>query len=167
MAIYIFAVNLRLLPSGGMHEFGEEDSVVDLLRHLVLPVAVLALVITANWSRYARSSFLEVLQQDYMRTARAKGMRFHQRLLRHAFPNAVKPLIALLGVELPFLFSGALVAETIFSWPGMGRLFVDALSTKEYPVLMGMIVFTALFVIAGNLLADLAIGLIDPRVRLR
>jgi len=167
MAIYVFAVNLRLLPSGGMHEFGEEDSLVDLLRHMVLPVAVLALVITANWSRYARSSFLEVLQQDYMRTARAKGMRFHQRLLRHAFPNAVKPLIALLGVELPFLFSGALVAETIFGWPGMGRLFVDALSTKEYPVLMGMIVFTALFVIAGNLLADLAIALIDPRVRLR
>ncbi len=167
MAIYVFAVNLRLLPSGGMHEFGEEDSLVDLLRHLVLPVAVLALVITANWSRYARSSFLEVLQQDYMRTARAKGLRFHQQLLRHAFPNAVKPLIALLGVELPFMFSGALVAETIFGWPGMGRLFVDALSMKEYPVLMGMIVFTALFVILGNLLADLAIGLIDPRVRLR
>ena len=165
MAIYVFAVNLRWLPSGGMNEFGEEGNVIDTLRHLVLPVGVLALVITANWSRYARSSFLEVMQQDYMRTARAKGLRFHQRLLRHAFPNAVKPLIALLGVELPFLFSGALVAETIFGWPGMGRLFVDALSMKEYPVLMGMIVFTALFVIVGNLVADLAIGLIDPRVR--
>jgi peptide/nickel transport system permease protein len=167
MAIYVFAVNLRWLPSGGMHEFGEEENLMDLVRHLVLPVAVLSLVITANWSRYARSSFLEVLQQDYMRTARAKGLRFHQRLLRHAFPNAVKPLIALLGVELPFLFSGALVAETIFGWPGMGRLFVDALSMKEYPILMGMIVFTALFVIVGNLVADIAIGLIDPRVRLR
>ncbi|PZW39291.1 peptide/nickel transport system permease protein [Humitalea rosea] len=166
MAIYVFAVRLRWLPSGGMFELGEEDNIIDLLRHLVLPTAVLGLVITASWSRYARSAFLEVLQQDYMRTARAKGLRFHQRLLRHAFPNAVKPLIALLGVELPFLFSGALVAETIFGWPGMGRLFVDALSMKEYPILMGMIVFTALFVIVGNLLADVAIAAIDPRVRL-
>jgi peptide/nickel transport system permease protein len=166
MAIYLFAVRLRWLPSGGMYELGEEGNPLDLLRHLILPTAVLALVVTANWSRYARSAFLEVLQQDYMRTARAKGLRWHQRLLRHAFPNAVKPLIALLGVELPFLFSGALVAETIFGWPGMGRLFVDALSMKEYPILMGMVVFTALFVILGNLLADLAIALIDPRVRL-
>jgi peptide/nickel transport system permease protein len=166
MAIYLFAVRLRWLPSGGMYELGEEGNPLDLLRHLILPTAVLALVVTANWSRYARSAFLEVLQQDYMRTARAKGLRWHQRLLRHAFPNAVKPLMALLGVELPFLFSGALVAETIFGWPGMGRLFVDALSMKEYPILMGMVVFTALFVILGNLLADLAIALIDPRVRL-
>jgi len=166
MAIYLFAVRLRWLPSGGMFELGEEGNILDLLRHLVLPTAVLGFVITANWSRYARSAFLEVLQQDYMRTARAKGLRFHQRLTRHAFPNAIKPLIALLGVELPFLFSGALVAETIFGWPGMGRLFVDALSMKEYPILMGMIIFTALFVILGNLLADIAIAAIDPRVRL-
>jgi len=87
--------------------------------------------------------------------------------VRHAFPNAAKPLIALLGVELPFLFSGALVTETIFGWPGMGRLFVDALNMKEYPVLMGMMMFTAMFVVLGNLLADIAIAAIDPRVRLR
>lgn len=166
MAIYIFAIELRWLPSGGMHEFGEEGNPLDLLRHLILPTLVLALVITASWSRYARSSFLEVLGQDYMRTARAKGLPRRTQLMRHAFPNAVKPLIALLGVELPFLFSGALVAETIFSWPGMGRLFVDALSMKEYPILMGMVMFTAIFVIIGNLLADIAIALIDPRVRL-
>ena len=166
MAIYLFAVRLGWLPSGGMNELGEEGNLPDLLRHLVLPVMVLALVITAVWSRYTRSSFLEVLHQDYMRTAKAKGLRAHERLLRHAAPNALKPLIALLGVELPNLFSGALVTETIFGWPGMGRLFVDALNMKEYPILMGMIMFTAMFVIAGNLIADILIALLDPRVRL-
>jgi peptide/nickel transport system permease protein len=167
MAIYVFAIELRWLPSGGMWELGEEGNIVSLLRHLVLPTMVLALVITATWSRYSRSAFLEVMHQDYMRTARAKGVPPRQRLLRHAFPNAAKPLIALLGVELPFLFSGALVTETIFGWPGMGRLFVDALNMKEYPILMGMMMFTAIFVIIGNLLADIAIAAIDPRVRLQ
>lgn len=166
MAIYVFAIELRWLPSGGMFELGEEGDVLSLLRHLVLPTLVLALVITATWSRYARSAFLEVLGQDFMRTARAKGLPLSARLWRHALPNAAKPLIALLGVELPFLFSGALVTETIFGWPGMGRLFVDALGMKEYPVLMGLMMFTGLFVIAGNLLADIAIAAIDPRVRL-
>jgi peptide/nickel transport system permease protein len=166
MAIFVFAVDFRWLPSGGMYELGEEGNVVDLVRHLILPTLVLALVITATYSRYARSSFLEVLHQDYMRTARAKGLRPRERLFRHAFPNAVKPLIALLGTDLPVLFSGALVTESIFGWPGMGRLFVDALTMKEYPILMGMIMFTAFFVILGNLLADIAIALLDPRVRL-
>ncbi len=167
MAIFVFAIELRWLPSGGMWELGEEGSILSLLRHLVLPTMVLALVITATWSRYSRSAFLEVMHQDYMRTARAKGEPPASRLLRHAFPNAAKPLIALLGVELPFLFSGALVTETIFGWPGMGRLFVDALNMKEYPILMGMMMFTAIFVILGNLIADIAIALIDPRVRLQ
>lgn len=166
MAIYLFAVKLGLLPSGGMNELGEEGNAMDTLRHLVLPVMVLALVITAIWSRYTRSAFLEVMHQDYMRTAKAKGLTPRVRLLRHALPNALKPLIALLGVELPALFSGALVTETIFGWPGMGRLFVDALNMKEYPILMGMIMFTALFVILGNLIADILVALLDPRVRL-
>ncbi len=166
MAIYIFALELRWLPSGGMYELGEENNILDLLRHLILPTTVLALVIVATWSRYARSSFLEVINQDYIRTARSKGLRGPAVLFRHAFPNAVTPLIALLGVQLPFLFSGALVAETVFGWPGMGRLFVDALTMKEYPVLMGMMVFTAVFVIVGNLLADIGVALVDPRVRL-
>ena len=166
MAIFLFAINLRWLPSGGMYEFGEEGNILSLLRHLVLPTLVLALVITATWSRYTRSAFLEVMNQDFMRTARAKGEPQSARLFRHAFPNAAKPLIALLGVELPFLFSGALVTETIFGWPGMGRLFVDSLNMKEYPILMGLMMFTALFVILGNLIADIAIAAMDPRVRL-
>lgn len=166
MAIYFFAVKMGWLPSGGMYELGEEGNPWDLLRHLILPVMVLSLVITAGWSRYARSAFLEVMQQDYMRTAKAKGLRPAARLFWHAAPNAMKPLIALLGVELPLLFSGALVTETIFGWPGVGRLFVDALSMKEYPVLMGMMMFTSVFVIIGNLIADILVALLDPRVRL-
>lgn len=166
MAIYVFAVNLRWLPSGGMWELGNEGDPIDLLRHLILPSMVLGLVLVATWSRYARSSFLEVIHQDYVRTARAKGMPEGDVLMKHAFPNAVVPLIALFGIQLPTLFSGALVTETIFSWPGMGRLFVDSLTMKEYPVLMGMMMFTALFVIVGNLIADIGIALVDPRVRL-
>lgn len=166
MAIYIFAIQLGWLPSGGMYELGEEGNPWDLLRHLVLPTMVLTLVLVATWSRYARSSFLDVIQQDYIRTARSKGLSTRAVLFGHAFRNAVIPLVALFGVQLPTLFSGALVAETIFSWPGMGRLFVDALNMKEYPILMGMIMFTALFVVVGNLIADIAIALIDPRVKL-
>lgn len=166
MAIWIFAIQLGWLPSGGMYELGEEGNPWDLLRHLVLPTMVLTLVLVATWSRYARSSFLDVIQQDYIRTARSKGLSTRAVLFGHAFRNAVIPLVALFGVQLPTLFSGALVAETIFSWPGMGRLFVDALNMKEYPILMGMIMFTALFVVVGNLIADIAIALIDPRVKL-
>jgi len=166
MTIFIFALKLRWLPSGGMYTLGGEEGLLDLMTHLILPTMVLALVLVAQWSRYTRSSFLEVIHQDYIRTATSKGLSRGRILLRHAFPNAVPPLIALAGVQLPWLFSGALVTETIFGWPGMGRLFVDALTMKEYPVLMGMIMITAMAVIIGNLLADVINALIDPRIRL-
>lgn len=166
MTIFIFSLKLGWLPSGGMYTLGGEEDLLDLIRHLILPTVVLALVLVAQWSRYTRSSFLEVIHQDYIRTARSKGLSKQRILFRHAFPNAVSPLIALAGVQLPWLFSGALITETIFGWPGMGRLFVDALTMKEYPILMGMVMITALAVILGNLLADLINALIDPRIRL-
>ncbi|MFO7644948.1 MAG: ABC transporter permease [Desulfosarcina sp.] len=166
MAIFIFSLKLGWLPSGGMYTLGGEETILDLIRHLILPTMVLALVLVAQWSRYTRSSFLEVIHQDYIRTAKSKGLSPSRILFRHAFPNAVSPLIALAGVQLPWLFSGALITETIFSWPGMGRLFVDALTMKEYPILMGMVMITAMAVILGNLLADLINALIDPRIRL-
>jgi peptide/nickel transport system permease protein len=166
MTIFIFSLKLGWLPSGGMFTLGGDEDIIDLLKHLILPTGVLALVLIAQWSRYTRSSFLEVIHQDYIRTARSKGLSSMRVLLRHAFPNAVSPLIALAGIQLPWLFSGALVTETIFGWPGMGRLFVDSLTMKEYPVLMGMIMITAFAVIIGNLLADVINALIDPRIRL-
>lgn len=166
MTIFIFSLKLGILPSGGMYTLGGDEDLPDLLIHLILPTVVLALVLVAQWSRYSRSSFLEVIHQDYMRTAKSKGLTNRRMLFRHAFPNAVAPLIALAGVQLPWLFSGALVTETIFGWPGMGRLFVDSLTMKEYPVLMGMVMITAIAVIIGNLLADIINALIDPRIRL-
>lgn len=166
MTIFIFSLKLGWLPSGGMFTLGGEEGVFDLLRHLILPTLVLALVLVAQWSRYTRSSFIEVIHQDYIRTARSKGISNGRILLRHAFPNALAPLIALAGIQLPWLFSGALVTETIFGWPGMGRLFVDSLTMKEYPVLMGMVMVTAMAVIIGNLLADVLNAIIDPRIRL-
>lgn len=166
MMIFVFSLQLGWLPSGGMFTLGGDEDLLDLLEHLILPTVVLALVLIAQWSRYTRSSFLEVIHQDYIRTARSKGISGSRVLFRHAFPNALAPLIALAGIQLPWLFSGALVTETIFGWPGMGRLFVDSLTMKEYPVLMGMIMLTAMTVVVGNLLADVLNALIDPRIRL-
>lgn len=166
MTIFFFSLKLGWLPSGGMFTLGGEEGILDLVIHLILPAVVLALVLVAQWSRYTRSSFLEVINQDYIRTARSKGLSGRRILFRHAFPNALAPLVTLAGIQLPWLFSGALVTETIFGWPGMGRLFVDALTMKEYPVLMGMIMITAIAVIIGNLVADVINAMIDPRLRL-
>jgi peptide/nickel transport system permease protein len=166
MTIFFFSLKLGWLPSGGMFTLGGDEGILDLVVHLVLPAVVLALVLVAQWSRYTRSSFLEVINQDYIRTARSKGLSGRRILFRHAFPNALAPLVTLAGIQLPWLFSGALVTETIFGWPGMGRLFVDALTMKEYPVLMGMIMITAIAVIIGNLVADVINAMIDPRLRL-
>jgi peptide/nickel transport system permease protein len=166
MAIYVFSEKLGLFPSGGMITLGVDGGIGDRLHHLVLPTMILALVLIAQWSRYSRSSFLEVMDQDYMRTARSKGISEQRVFVRHAFPNALAPLIALAGVQFPTLLGGALVVETIFSWPGMGMLFVNSLSVKDYPVLMGMTMLTAILVVIGNLLADLAVAASDPRIRL-
>lgn len=114
MTIFIFSLKLGWLPSGGMYTLGGDEGILDLIRHLILPTVVLALVLVAQWSRYTRSSFLEVIHQDYIRTAKSKGLGGGRILIRHAFPNAVAPLIALAGIQLPWLFSGALVTETIF-----------------------------------------------------
>jgi len=166
MAIYVFAVLLRVLPPGNMGTIGEAVATLDLLRHLVLPAATLGLVMVATWSRYTRASMLDVIREDYVRTARAKGMSGRAVVLKHALRNALIPLITLAGLQLPTMLSGALVAETVFTWPGMGRLFVDSIGYRDYPVLMGLLMLTALLVVAGNLLADLVYALVDPRVRL-
>ncbi len=166
IAIFVFALVLGWFPAGGMASSGGRSGVLDNLWHLVLPMLVLAFVLVATWSRYARSTMLDVLSQDYMRTARAKGLPPRTIMLRHGLRGVLVPLVTLAGLQLPTLFGGALVTETVFSWPGMGLLFVNALSTRDYPVLMGILMLTALLVIVGNLLADLAVAWIDPRVKL-
>lgn len=164
VGIYVFSVKLGWLPSGGMHTIGDE-SYMSYAKHLIMPSLVLGLVHLAVWSRYMRTATLEVLNQDYVRTARAKGVGFGRVLIRHVLRNALLPMIALAGLELPTLLSGALVTETVFTWPGMGRLFLDSLSYKDYPVIMGLLMFSAVLVIVGNLLADVVIALVDPRIR--
>ncbi len=166
IAIFIFAQKLGWLPAGGMYSMAGNGGLADNLRHLLLPVVVLALVLVAQWSRYTRSAMLEILNQDFMRMARAKGLPTRIVLIRHGLRNALVPLITLAGLQLPLLFGGALVTETVFSWPGMGLLFVSALSTRDYPVLMAILMVTATLVVLGNLLADLLVAAIDPRIKL-
>ena len=119
----------------------------------------------ATWSRYTRASMLEVIGEDYIRTARAKGVADRLVVLKHALKNALLPLVTLAGLQLPLIFSGALVTETVFTWPGMGRLFVDSIGYRDYPVLMGILVFASALVVVGSLLTDLVYAAIDPRIR--
>ena len=163
--IYLFSVWLRWLPSGNMYTSGD-GSLLDYARHLVLPCLVLTLVTVATWSRYMRASMLDVINQDYIRTARAKGVRARAVLVRHALRNALLPMITVAGVQLPILLSGALVTETVFTWPGMGRLLLDSIGYRDYPVVMGLLMFSALLVLAGNLVADILYVVADPRIRL-
>jgi peptide/nickel transport system permease protein len=165
MVIFLFSVRLAWLPSGGIMTEGG-GSLADRLQHLLAPMLVLALVTLATWSRYTRSAMLDVINQDYMRTARAKGLHEWAILVQHGLRNAVLPLITLAGLQLPALFGGALVTETVFTWPGMGRLFVDSLGYRDYPILMGTLMFTAVLVLAGSLLSDLMYATVDPRIRL-
>ncbi len=164
--VYLFAVRWRVFPSSGMRTLGEEDSTIDIVRHMVLPVAVLAMAQVPLMMRYARSTMLEVLRQDYMTTARAKGLQERIVLLSHAFRNALIPLITVVGLSLPELLSGAVITETIFQWPGMGTLAVRAVTARDYPVILGVILVTATMVLLANLIADLLYAVADPRIRL-
>lgn len=154
-----------LFPAGGMYTTGQESSLGNRLWHLVLPVIMLSSTWIAWYTRFLRASMLEVLSQDYVRTARAKGMRENRVIYRHALRNALLPLITLLALDLPILFSGALFTETIFSWPGMGRLFYQSALRRDYPVLMAIIMLTSTLIILSNLLADLAYAYFDPRIK--
>ena len=139
---------------------------LDYLHHLVMPSMVLALVNVAIWSRYMRTATLEVINQDFVKTARAKGLSPRRVLMKHVVGNALIPMITLAGLQLPTLLGGALVTETVFTWPGMGRLFLDSLGYSDYPVIIGLLMFSAILVIIGNLAADLVTAFVDPRIRL-
>jgi len=154
-----------LFPGGGMNTFGKEGNLPDMLWHMVLPVTALSLGWAAWYSRFLRSSLLDVLHEDYIRTARAKGLADRAVYYKHALRNAILPLVTLIALDLPSLFAGALFVETIFSWPGMGRLFWDAARGRDYPVLLGVVMITAVLIVSANILADLAYGLLDPQVK--
>ena len=154
-----------LLPSGGMYTIGEEFSIWDRIRHLILPVTMGMVSWVAWYSRFLRSSMLDVINQDYVRTARAKGVVERTVLYKHALRNALIPLVTMFALDFPYIFAGALYVELIFSWPGMGRLYYDAATARDYPILLAVLIIGSAIVMLSNLLADIAYGYLDPRVR--
>ena len=190
MAMAIFAVALGWFPTSGVRDAGssgdiieaiarvfsfgqtypdlagkEWQTILDGLRHVALPALVLTYFNMATWVRYTRTSMLEVLRQDYMRTARAKGLRENVVILKHGLRNALIPLITILALTLPNLFGGAIITETIFSWPGMGRMQIDAIANVDWPVVQGLLVIEAFLVVFSNLLADIMYAVVDPRIQ--
>ncbi len=171
MLMYIFAVNFRkwglpYLPTVGMFDPQAGKTPLEVLKHMILPMATLAIISIAGYSRFVRSSVLEVLSQDYVRTARAKGVRTISVVLRHALPNAALPFITLIGLDIPFLLAGAIVTEKIFAWPGMGRLFIDHTERADFPMLMGILMLISIAVVIFQIITDVVYSLVDPRIRL-
>jgi len=163
--IYLFSIKLKLFPSSGMYTLGVGGDFFDILHHLIMPAAVLSINICGRFLRYIRSSMLEILDQDYMRTALSKGVPFFLRLKNHAFRNALLPIITLIGLEIPYLLGGAVITEQIFSWPGIGRLTIDSIMTRDYPVLMGLNLMTAVLVLLSSLITDCMYAFFDPRIK--
>jgi len=170
MLILIFSVTLEQhglpwLPSSGAFSAFNGGDLLDRIAHLILPATVLSFFYLSVWSRFIRSSMLEVLSQDYIRTARAKGMSERRVVYLHGLRNALIPLVTLIGLELPGLVSGGLVVEVVFGWPGIGKLAFERALQYDYSTVLGVTFFATLLVIAGNLLADLLYGVLDPRIR--
>ncbi len=163
--IYIFALQLRVLPTAGMGTVGVPATLPDRLHHLILPAAVLGLAEAAPLIRYARSSMLEVIHQDYVRTARAKGLGSRAVLLSHALRNALVPVITVVALELPSLVGGAVIIEQIFSWPGVGSLAISAIFGRDYSIIMAINLLSGVAIICSSLLADVLYAVVDPRVR--
>lgn len=163
--IFVFALKLDLFPTSGMVTAGTEFSWSDNLHHVFLPALALALVRTATFMRYTRASVLEVINDDYVRTARAKGMTEWVVIARHILRNALIPVITVIGVSLTVLFAGSVIIETIFQWPGIGMMFINAISLRDSPVIMGYVLVSAFVVLIANLLTDVAYSWVDPRIR--
>ncbi len=168
--IYLFAVNFKrwglpYLPTVGMFDPSVGKTPAQIALHLILPVATISIISIAGYSRYMRSSMLEVMHADYIRTARAKGLRETLVVLRHALRNAALPLVTIVGLDLPFLLAGAVVTETIFAWPGMGRLFIDHTYRSDFPVLMGILMLISIAVVLFQLITDITYSFLDPRIR--
>jgi peptide/nickel transport system permease protein len=162
----IFAVKLGWLPSAGMHS-PTGGGPLDLIKHMILPAMTLAIGSIGSWSRYLRSSTLEVLGQDYVRTAQAKGLNSRIVMTRHVLRNAIVPFMTIVAIDIPLYLTGAVLTETVFSWPGMGRLFFDSLTKRDYPVLMGILLLGAVLIVLGNIIADMLYAVLDPRVSLK
>lgn len=171
LSMYLFSINFKewglpYLPTIGMFDPQVGKTTGQVLLHLILPVASLSIISIAGYSRYVRSSMLEVLQLDYIRTARAKGLGNKLVIMKHALRNALLPFVTLIGLDIPFLLAGAVVTESIFAWPGTGRLFVEHTAQSDFPVLMGILMMTAIAVVIFQLLTDITYSFLDPRIRI-
>ncbi|MBM4408423.1 MAG: ABC transporter permease [Chloroflexi bacterium] len=164
--IYIFGAALKILPTTGMITLGKPFSLGDLAAHMVMPVVLLSIQLSAPLARYTRASMLEVLNTEYMTTSRSKGLRGRIVLLRHGFRNALIPIITIVGLTLPDLVAGAVITESLFGWPGMGQLAVKAATGRDAALMMGVILVVATGVLVSNLITDILYGVVDPRVRL-
>ncbi|WP_419728122.1 ABC transporter permease [Lichenicola sp.] len=160
----LFSIMLGWLPAAGYTVFGDA-SLGDRLAHLAMPACVLSLATAAGWSRFLRSSLLDVLRQDYIRTAYAKGQTTAGMLVHHALRNALVPMVTVMALDLASIISGAVITETVFAWPGIGRLFIESMDGRDYPVLMGLMMTGSLALVLANLAADIAYAVIDPRIR--
>ncbi|GGE85765.1 ABC transporter permease [Priestia taiwanensis] len=171
LMIKVFSVDFAWLPIGGMTDTGSTATgfayFLDVAEHMILPVLVLTLLGVGSLTRYFRTSMIDVVHQNFIRTARAKGLKERTVIYKHALKNAILPAITLLSFELPGLFAGAIIAEKIFSWPGVGSMYLGALEFRDYPVLMGFTMFLAILTILSNFLADILYAVADPRIRLK
>ena len=163
--IYIFTIKLKWLPSSGMSTLGAQKSVWDVTKHMIMPVTVLATSMAGTNIRYIRSSMLEILQKDYLRAAKAKGIGRFLVINKHALRNALLPIVTVFGMEIPILFGGAIIVEQIFSWPGLGLMTMSAIINRDYPVIMGVCLMSALVVMAANLLTDILYAVVDPTIK--
>jgi peptide/nickel transport system permease protein len=172
LLMILFGVYLGWLPISGIQSVDTSgmtmlERILDVARHLILPVGVSAFGGIAGMSRYSRSSMLEVIRQDYIRTARAKGLSERSVVIKHAFKNALMPIVTILGLMVPALIGGSVIFETIFAIPGMGKLFIDSAFARDYPTIMGVLTIGAILTLLGNLIADVSYALADPRIRVR
>ena len=163
---YIFTVKLKILPSGGMTTLGVGGGFWDILKHMVMPVLVLAVGMAGTNIRYIRSAMLEILQKDYLRTAKAKGIGHRKVTNKHALRNALVTVITIFGMQIPELFGGAVIIEQVFNWPGLGLMTMSAISNRDFPVIMGVCLLSAIVVLLGNLLTDILYAVADPTIRL-
>ncbi len=166
LLIYIFTVRLGWLPSSGMVTLGTGGGFADVAKHMVMPVFVLATSMAGSNIRYIRSAVLEILQQNYLRTARAKGIGRFKVIYKHALRNALVPVVTVIGMQIPVLFGGAVIIEQVFSWPGLGLMTMSAITGRDYPVIMGVCLLSAVVVLFANLLTDILYALADPTIQL-
>lgn len=163
--IYVFALKLDVLPTYGMQTIGAPFSVLDRIRHLIMPATILGVFSAGVWARYTRASMLEVMRSDHVTVARAKGLSERAVTIRHIFRNAMLPIVTIIALDIPNLLGGAVITEQIFQWPGMGMMTIRATNLRDYPMLMGILLVSAIMILASNLIGDVLYAVVDPRIR--